>query len=127
MSVIARGRSLARRQMRDLVDVARPTGDYDIDEQGRRTHARTIVHSDIPAMIRVLMQQSRIVDAAGKPVTFLAYEVLLPVTVGDIRPDDLIIAKRSRSVDLPGRTLPVVDTPWGTHQVARRLICEAQL
>lgn len=113
--------------MSDRVTVSRPTGGYSENDQGQQVPASAPVHVDVPAWIRPLHQQSRIVDAGGKPTTLLAYDLLVPHTVDDLQIDDLVTVTSSNGTDLQGRTLTVVDVTWGSHQVARRLVCQANL
>lgn len=111
--------------MRDRVDVRRPTGDF-INEGTAQVPATTTMHTNVPAWIRVLQQQSRVVDAVGATTTILAYDVLLPEHVGDIRIGDLIVVTRTAGTDLQGATLAVIEVTLGSYQVARRLVCQIQ-
>lgn len=124
--VVKRGRKVAQRVMTDRVDILRPTGEYTVDVDGNRVPATTVVHSSVKAWIRPIAQNSRIVESGGQPVTLLAYDVLLPHSIAGIDIDDLVDVTVSDGTDLQGRTLTVVDVTWGTHQVARRLVCRAQ-
>lgn len=113
--------------MLDRVTVARPTGGWTENEQGQQVPASDDVHVDVPAWIRPLHQQSRIVEVGGQPATLLAYDVLLPHGTDDLQVDDLVTVTSSAGTDLEGRTLTVVDVTVGSHQVARRLVCQIQL
>jgi len=124
--VVKRGRRVAKRVMTDRVDILRPTGGWTEDGDGNQVPATSTVNSAVKAWIRPIAQNSRIVESGGQPVTLLAYDVLLPHDVSGIEIDDLVVVTSSDGTDLQGRTLTVVDVTWGTHQVARRLVCRAQ-
>lgn len=122
-----RGRIAARKMMRDRVDVRRPTGGWTTDAAtGDTVPGSTVVHEDVPAWIRVLAQQQRVVESGGQQVTLLAYDVLLPWDVDDIADEDLVVVATSRGTDLEGRTLTVSEVTVGTFQIARRLVCMTQ-
>jgi hypothetical protein len=120
--------------MTDRVNIVEPTGGWTEDVNGDQVPETVPVHTSyrgvpggVPAWIRVLAQQSRIVEVGGEPVTLLAYDVLLPHDVDGLQVDQLVEVAATDGTDLLGRTLTVIETTWGSHQVARRLVVRAHL
>lgn len=124
---VARGRRHARRLMVDRIDIGTPTGGWTENQDGDQVATVTPLNVDLPALIKALPQQSRIVEVGGKPVTLFAYDVLLPHDTEGLAVEQLVTVKSSSGTDLQGRSLTVVDVTWGSFQIARRLVCRAQL
>lgn len=121
-----KGRRVARQMMTDVVDHVRPTGGFTDDGSGSLVPDTTTINADVPVWIRPLTNQVQVKDAAGDPVTLMAYDVLLPHDTSDIQLDDLFKVTTSAQTDLDGRTLTVIDPGVGTHQVARRIMVQLQ-
>lgn len=120
--------------MTDRIKILQPTGGWTEDAAGDQVPATAVVHDSyhgvpggVPAWIRVLAQQSRVVEVGGEPVTLLAYDILLPHDVDGLAIDQLVEVVATEGTDLAGRTLTVIEATWGSHQVARRLVARANL
>lgn len=122
-----RGRMAARRMMVDRVDLRRRTGGWTEDDNGNSVPATETLHTDVRAWIKVLPQQSRIVEVGGEMASLHAYDVLIPLEVDGIQHEDLVAVTSSKGTDLQGRTLTIVEVTWGTFQVGRRLVCRSQM
>lgn len=123
---VRRGRKVAEQMMVDTVDVVSPSGGWTQDVDGNQVPAVSTVVSGSRAWVRVLPQQSRIVESGGQPVTLMSYDVLLPESTAGIAVDDLVKVTASEGTGLQGKTLTVLDVTHGTFQVARRLVCRDQ-
>lgn len=125
MSITIAGRAFREKHLsQDTCTIRRETGTVFDPATGQNVPTYTTLYSGVGCHVRA--QAGREVNAGEQALQLHLYHVIVPHTVIDVRPED-IVDVASADGDLDGASLVVDDTEAGSFAHRRTLVCRLNL